>query len=52
MIFNRNANLTLSSGRETVLGRDRRCVSQRSVATERRWSDPYFLGALIVLGDS
>ena len=26
--------------------------AQRSIAAERRWSDPYFWGAFIVLGDS
>ena len=27
-------------------------LAQRSIAAETRWSDPYFWGAFIVLGDS
>jgi CHAT domain-containing protein len=26
--------------------------AQRSIAAERRWSDPYFWGAFVVLGNS
>jgi CHAT domain-containing protein len=26
--------------------------AQRSIAAEQRWSDPYFWGAFVVLGDS